>query len=184
MSFFGSIGKFLGGVAKAGLSVVTHGVSDQILGALKSRGEAKKAADAPMLNAQQQALANKIAPLAPRVISTERIVRDATVHMAKAQKPSKPSKRAMMDPTIGTASAPEYYQPRRRKRRSFQQRLAEENRAEQRGARSPRKARSGSRRAPPSGGLDLARIASMWRAEGKPGTWLSYIKSHSDIRKA
>jgi hypothetical protein len=46
----------------------------------------------------------------------------------------------------------------------------------------PKKQGGAKRKAPP-GGLDLARIAQMWRAEGKPGTWQSFIKSHSDIRK-
>lgn len=181
MSFFGSIGKFLGGVAKTGLSVVTHGISDQILGALKGRGDAKKAADAPMLNAQQEALANKMAPLAPKVKRTEQYVRDATVHLAKESKPRKPSKYSG-DPTIGVQS-PEVTggSYRRSRRRSFQRRLAA---AEQGSARKPAKARSGTKRTVPSGGLDLKRIASMWRAEGKPGDWRAYIKAHSDIRKA
>jgi hypothetical protein len=174
MSFFGSIGKFLGGVAKAGLGIVTHGVSDQILGALKSRGDAKKAADAPVLNAQQEALANKMAPLAPRVQRTEYLVRDATVHLSKRSKPSKPSKRSLMDPTIGVSPNPDYGPPRR-------QRLAPRQR---RAPRSPAKARTGTKRAVPSGGLDLKRISAMWTAEGKPGTWLNYIKAHSDVRKA
>lgn len=44
------------------------------------------------------------------------------------------------------------------------------------------KKKTGKRRGPPAGGLDLKRIAAMWRAEGKPGTWQGFIKSHKNIR--
>ena len=33
-------------------------------------------------------------------------------------------------------------------------------------------------RKPPTGGLDLKRIAAQWRAEGKPGKWIDYVKAH------
>jgi len=42
---------------------------------------------------------------------------------------------------------------------------------------------SGKGRTPPKGGLDLKRIAAMWRAQGKPGTWIGFIKANSDVRK-
>lgn len=35
---------------------------------------------------------------------------------------------------------------------------------------------------PKKGALDLKKISEMWKAEGKPGKWLDYIKAHSDIR--
>lgn len=38
------------------------------------------------------------------------------------------------------------------------------------------------RRVPPRGGLDLKAIAALWRAQGKPGTWISFIKANP-IRK-
>ena len=34
------------------------------------------------------------------------------------------------------------------------------------------------KRSPPPGGLDLARMAAQWRAAGKPGTWLGWIKAN------
>lgn len=43
---------------------------------------------------------------------------------------------------------------------------------------SPRKPRSA-----PKGGLDLKRIAAMWREAGKPGRWIDFIKANP-IRKA
>lgn len=39
------------------------------------------------------------------------------------------------------------------------------------------------KRVPPKGGLDLKRMAAEWRAAGKPGTWLGWIKSNP-IKKA
>jgi hypothetical protein len=74
MGLFGKLfkgaGKLLGGVARAGLSVATHGASDKVLGVLKGLGRSK-ASGSPrreQLTMQQQALLNKVAePLAPRV---------------------------------------------------------------------------------------------------------------------
>lgn len=34
------------------------------------------------------------------------------------------------------------------------------------------------KRSPPSGGLDLKAIAAKWRAAGKPGTWIGFIKAN------
>jgi len=47
-------------------------------------------------------------------------------------------------------------------------------------AKAP-KAKSG--RVAPKGGLDLKKIGVMWRSEGKPGTWIEYVKAHKNIRK-
>lgn len=45
------------------------------------------------------------------------------------------------------------------------------------------KVRTGKGRTPPRGGLDLKAMAAQWRAAGKPGTWLGWIKSQP-IHKA
>lgn len=42
---------------------------------------------------------------------------------------------------------------------------------------------TGGKRKPPPGGLDLAAMAKEWRAAGKPGSWLSWIKSNQ-IRRS
>lgn len=42
---------------------------------------------------------------------------------------------------------------------------------------------TGGKRKPPPGGLDLAAMAREWRAAGKPGSWLSWIKSNQ-IRRS
>lgn len=60
MGLFGGILKAVGKVAKAGLGVVTHGVSDKVLSVLKRTGQAKQAATAAEPTMQQQAVATKI----------------------------------------------------------------------------------------------------------------------------
>jgi hypothetical protein len=42
-----------------------------------------------------------------------------------------------------------------------------------RAASSPRKARSA-----PKGGLDLRALSASWKAAGKPGSWMDWIRSH------
>lgn len=49
------------------------------------------------------------------------------------------------------------------------------------GAAAPRRRRrraaAGGRRAP-TGGLDLRALSAAWKAAGKPGTWMDWIRSH------
>lgn len=45
------------------------------------------------------------------------------------------------------------------------------------------KVKKKSGRTPPKGGLDLAAIARQWKAAGKPGTWISYIKANPIKKK-
>jgi hypothetical protein len=55
-----------------------------------------------------------------------------------------------------------------------------------RGSRMPQNrgtAVSKGKRVPPKGGLDLKAMAAAWRAAGKPGTWIGWIKSNQ-IKKA
>lgn len=39
------------------------------------------------------------------------------------------------------------------------------------------------KRKPPAGGLDLKAIAAKWRAAGKPGTWIGFVKKHRHMTK-
>lgn len=59
MGLFGSIGRVLGKVAKAGLNQVTHGASDMLLKQLKGRGQ-QKPLTSKLSTVQQAALANKL----------------------------------------------------------------------------------------------------------------------------
>jgi len=45
------------------------------------------------------------------------------------------------------------------------------------------KVKKASTRKPPKGGLDLAAISRAWKAAGKPGTWLGYIKANPIKKK-
>lgn len=47
----------------------------------------------------------------------------------------------------------------------------------QRAAKTARKAPSG-RRKPPKGGKDLKALSASWKAAGKPGRWIDWVKSH------
>jgi autonomous glycyl radical cofactor GrcA len=183
MSFFGTIGKVLGGVAKAGLSVVTHGVSDKVLGLLKQRGEDRRiATKTEQLTAQQEAAVQKIGQIAPRVRTTE-ILSDVRagagtrpqvgVYKSKNLKAKKHArhlpKNAQDDAYYTDASLGAKLRGPKRSRKAPKVKRA-------------RSTKNGGRKAP-TGGLDLKRIASMWKAEGKPGSWLAYIKANSNIRK-
>lgn len=67
MGLLGGIGKLLGKVAKAGLSVATRGLSDKVLSVAKTLGAQKKMARARTL--ANQTMAAKFLP--PRVVATE-----------------------------------------------------------------------------------------------------------------
>jgi len=72
MGLFSFVGKALGKVAKAGLSVATKGLSDKVFSALKGKGQkpgpSKPAAYASM---QNQALLAKIGAPVPKLSRTE-----------------------------------------------------------------------------------------------------------------
>lgn len=155
MGLFGSIGKLLGGVAKAGLSVATRGVSDKVLKALKGMGKKRSTVQAmPTLWTEQNtALVNKLGQATPRVKRTE----------------------VMADVRAGDAMPGNYKRKTSYKRKPSSSAPARTDSAPARRARS---AGGGARRGPPPGGLDLAAMASAWRAAGKPGTWIGWIKSN------
>lgn len=147
MSIFKFVGKALGKVAKAGLSVATAGVSDKVISVAKTIGLSLKKAkkQAPQ---SQTAIIEKIGQVSPKVRVTE-------VQDVMARTP------------IGI------------RRRTTTKRKA--TRAKAPRATSSPKPRS--TRAAPKGGLDLKRIAAMWRDAGKPGKWIDFIKANP-IRKA
>jgi len=168
MGLFGSILKGIGKVAKAGLSVATHGVSDKVISAAKSFGvklTAKR--QKPKLNTEQEtALINKMGQALPRVRITE--VQDdmrsgGGLIGTYKRKPAYKSKRSGVSvrsaASNGTRAAAPRALPAPRKR-------------------AKRAASSGAKRAPPPGGLDLSAMAAAWRSAGKPGTWIGWIKSN------
>ncbi len=44
--------------------------------------------------------------------------------------------------------------------------------------KSAKRAASGKKRGPPKGGKDFKALSAAWKAAGKPGTWLAWVKSH------
>jgi hypothetical protein len=160
MGLFGSIFKVVKGVARAGLGVVTHGVSEKVLGALKNLGGAKQVAGTPDLTAQQQALVNKMQGVSPNVKRTEFVLGDI--------------RKRVLQGGGGAADYGTKRMPGRAKRRP-----AVLKRAVVKMPRAP-----GTKRAAPKGGLDLKQISVMWASAGKPGKWADFIKANSHIRKA
>lgn len=55
----------------------------------------------------------------------------------------------------------------------FRRFASEVRRRRRKAASSPRKARSA-----PKGGLDLRALSASWKAAGKPGSWMDWIRSH------
>jgi hypothetical protein len=51
-------------------------------------------------------------------------------------------------------------------------------RGEKRDLRRARKAASGRKRQPPKGGKDFKALSVAWRAAGKPGRWIDWVKAH------
>lgn len=45
-------------------------------------------------------------------------------------------------------------------------------------AKAPKPARAKGTRKPPKGGKDLKALSASWKAAGKPGKWIDWVKSH------
>jgi len=153
MSILGIIGK----VAKAGLGVVTGGVSDKILAAAKGLSQAKKA-----VTKTNQATA-KVAKIAGKQIDPVPVLKQARVG-GRRYGTSRPAKRV----TYSTQST---------SRSSVKKKVTKKKVPAVKATKAP-KAKSTTKRAPPKGGLDLKRMSAAWNAAGKPGTWQGWIKSN------
>jgi len=178
MSLFGGLFKAVGKVAKAGLSVATHGVSDKVLSVLKRRGSDKQVIHSPDLTTQQEALVNKLKPLHPKTVRTEQVlasVRGTVAQVGKKRMPGRKKGWTAVQRAGGSMydeDADYKYNQELKKRRP-------------RGTVKKRRTPAGaSKRTVPRGGLDLAKIGVLWRSQGKPGTWLDFVKANKNIRKA
>lgn len=140
MGLLGTLLKGIGKVAKAGLSVATHGVSDKVLGVLKSTQAAKPTVAKPFLTTQKAAAIMKLKQMTPQVKTT-------TVYASARSGAGQAGKYS----SAGTTK------PKKR---------------------APRKASTGAKRKPPTGGLDLKALSRSWNAAGKPGKWIDWVKSH------
>lgn len=160
MGLFGFVKKAVGKVAKAGLSVVTRGLSDKAFKVLKDVGQAKQAAKQAATNQVTMQAYARMAKLTPKVQITKT-----------------PSAVKLALRPMGAKAAPK---PRKRRKASADPYRSAQRTPKRRKAAAPRS--SSGKRVPPKGGLDLAAIARQWRAAGKPGSWQAYIKANP-IRK-
>jgi hypothetical protein len=94
VGLFGFVGKALGKVAKAGLSVVTGGKSDVVLKLLKGRGQTSKhpVFDSNQSLPQDQALMAKLG-ISPSVKNTERYLESAQAGVSQYGSYKKPKKK-------------------------------------------------------------------------------------------
>lgn len=181
MSIFSKLGKLVGKVGKLGLGVVTHGVSDKVLNALKAMNAQKKRN--ALLTRAAEAVAIRHAPetksttryaraaliTATRAAGTMGNTRDRTDIDAGNALPGSRSTR-----TVRRARKPGLVQPRsaRRRRKAPAPVLK----------RKPaRKARAGAKRAAPAAFAQFAAkakaLAAEWRAAGgKEGTGQTFFE--------
>lgn len=193
------VGKIAGKVAKGVLSKATHGLSDVVLSRLKRTGQAKAVANPGKLTtAQQAALVNKIGLTVPRTISTVSVLDDAVEGGSYGSSPSTVKrKRAAGKPRLTDSYSSQLSRVERQEKaflktaagkKYLKQRKAldakeerEVNSSRSKKAKKVKRASTG--RTVPSGGLDLKAISALWQSQGKPGSWIEFIKANP-IRKA
>lgn len=191
MGLFGFIKKAVGRVAKAGLSIATHGASDKALKLFKGSAGSKSPR-------QHEALVAKVTAPAPRTSRTESTVpgwgfaRDGYGAERETKRmPGKPKAARRSSGTVGRAysSTPDDQLMNMLALKNGQPATSEDRvilaelrrRGLMNGAkrtRKPAKARTGARRRPPTGGLDLKALSASWKAAGKPGTWQGWIAAN------
>lgn len=183
----GGVGRIAGGIAKKALSKATHGVSDVVLNKLKGRGAAKRVSGGKLTSAQEAALVHKVQIAAPRMKRTEQVLHDAVdggtygtprKRVGKGGRTGKKRPELVYEVADDSPRLPAMKALAKKKGRKLKvlskRALAKSNRQD--GA--PR-----AKRSVPAGGLDLKKISAMWKAAGKPGTWIDFIKANSDVRK-
>jgi len=155
VGLFSALKKIAGKVVKAGLSVATRGVSDKVFSALKSRGQKPATIEAKM--PKGRSMTEQEYALANKLGQAAPRVRTTEVYEGVFKRKSAYKKKRRG----GMAAAPTTTTRRKKTTTTT----------------------TGGKRKPPPGGLDLAAMAREWKAAGKPGTWLSWIKSNQ-IRRS
>lgn len=191
-----SLFSFLGKVVQAGLSVATGGISDKVISVAKTILGGSKTAALNMTTANQ-VLALKHGA---NVKNTERIWSDSgglfggvgkrvrTVLYAGGgsedagapQGRALPGSKVRIKPLVRKKKrrAAGHYTVAGAARRGLMLAAARTARtARRKGPKKGKGKRGGGRRAP-TGGLDLKAASVSWRAAGKPGKWLDWVKSH------
>ena len=161
MSLFSFLGKTVGKIAKAGLGVVTGGISNQVIDTVEGLLQKKKQAVNQQNLYEAAGLTDKYAPPARRTES------------ALPGSGYLPAYR-----TSGPEMVNSVPKPRARVRRKRAAAATRRTAA----PRRTRRAATGRRRAPPPGGLDLKAMSREWRAAGSPGTWQEWIANNRITR--
>lgn len=171
---FKGIGKLAGKVAKVGLSKLTHGASDQVLKVLKGRGQVKqvlaKGPALPMTN-NEVATVRKLLPVQRLPGLGENTVLNAAGAIGNV--PGYKGKAGWKGKSKSKAgrSAPAVVAP------SFSRSSAKTG-STRRGSGSSSKPK---RSLPPAlreRANRMRALAAAWRAEGKPGRWIDYVKAN------
>ena len=171
MGLFKFVKKGILAVARFGLNKVTQGLSEKVITSLKAANQLKAAAKlaAGKLATEQQAarlvklggLTGTPATMYNNAQQRGGIATDYSNTKTTTPNPMKP------------ANAPIDRAPRRRRKvaKKTTRRIAGVAKG------------TGHKRTAPKGGLDLAKIGSLWRASSKSGTYRDFVKAHSHIRK-
>jgi len=183
VSIFKKLGKLVGRVGKLGLGVVTHGVSDKVLNALKAMNAQKKRN--ALLTRASEAIALRHAP---ETKSTTRYARAALITATRAAG-SMGNSRDRTDIDAGNALPGSGSSGTRTVRRARKSRMVQpRSTGRRRRATAPvlkrkpaRKARGGAKRAAPAAFAQFAAkakaLAAEWRAAGgKEGTGQTFFE--------
>jgi len=193
VGLFSGIGKLVGKVGKFALSQATHGVSDKVLGILKSRGQKPRDLE-KMSPAKREALIAKVMqPTA--VFGDDRMVGGDMGRPVLAAPKIPIRARAITiakQALAGDGMVGQYGTAKKKRRRSLyvkagsaeDQRLLKQARQwmKEDAVRDRAAARAAPaaprRRRPPTGGLDLKALSASWKKAGKPGTWQAWISAN------
>ena len=145
----------LGNVAKVGAAVATGGVGAgaALLGtqALKSKLKSAGAQAGKVLRSKaEKALAKRVAKAMPLGGAT-----------AKPRAQTMPGGAPLTRPV----------------KRTTKRAVTKRRKASNKGTNQGQKPKS-ARKAPPKGGKDLKALSASWKAAGKPGKWIDWVKSH------
>lgn len=157
------VGKVAGPIAKTAASVLTHGASDQVLKVLKGRGQVKQVlAKGPNVPATN----NEAATIA-KLLPTQRLP------FSRPYQPPDASLNTFASKIRNRVAGLDAYQ---RAAPMPSKRVGKGTATKRKKAAPAPKAKS--KRAPPSGGLDLKGLSASWKAAGKPGTWQGWIQAN------
>lgn len=181
MSIFKKLGKLVGKVGKIGLGVVTHGVSDKVLGALKGIAAQKK--QNATLTRAAEAMALRHAPMTK---NTTQYARSALVYATRAAGSMGDTRNRTPIDAGNALPGGRSAGTRKRTRKAGGVRRVSPGRIRSASVkvartRKPRAVRSGAKRTAPASFAKFAQrakeLAAEWRAAGgKEGTGQSFFE--------